>query len=368
MSLLIDLNFHSNTEDRNIRDIIKKQEPALMFSKYMDHSILFIKHANKNESLKFGNVEYTFFKKKNGIFSIPIRTISYIRKHNPKIILIQGFIFPVQLIILRALLSKKVRIIVQHHGESPWSGLKLVLQRIAGKLIHACLFTSIENSVIWKTKGIIKETCPCFELLEASTHFKDLDQREALKKDFGMKGSFNFLWVGRLNSNKDPMTIVRAFSVYHKLNPEARLFMIYQDTTLLPVLKKEILDENLSEIISLVGEVSHNEIEKWFNAADFYISGSHKESCGYALIEAMACGCIPIVTTIPSFKKITSNGAFGILYKAGDQHDLLIKLKRISLLEQTRMRKDILEYFQSNLSYKSIANDLDAICNFLLKE
>src|SRR5438445_544573 len=104
MPLLIDLNFHSNTETTDVREIIRKQEPALLFSKYMENSISFLKHAQINECINFENVEYTFFKKRNGLFSFPIKTIYYLRKHQPKIVLVQGFVFPIQLLLLRAFL------------------------------------------------------------------------------------------------------------------------------------------------------------------------------------------------------------------------------------------------------------------------
>jgi len=55
----------------------------------------------------------------------------------------------------------------------------------------------------------------------------------------------------------------------------------------------------LWKAVSLKGKIDNDELSAWYSAADFYISGSHSEGGSYALLEAMACGCIPIVTSIP---------------------------------------------------------------------
>ena len=218
MPLLIDLNFHSNTGFKDVTEILEKQKPALEFSKYMQSEVLFIKHADINtNTTQNNNSNYIFFRKENGLFSIPLKTYSYIRKLNPKIILVQGFIFPFQLLLLRFFLPKQIKMVVQHHGELPFKGIKLILQRLSLKKINACLFTSIDNSIIWKEKKVIPASCPCFEVLEASTDFTYSDKRDTLKKELGMEGEFNYLWVGRLNSNKDPLTVIEAFSEYHEM-------------------------------------------------------------------------------------------------------------------------------------------------------
>ena len=368
MPLLIDLNFHSNIGFKDVAEILEKQKPALKFSKYLKNEMVFIKHADLQEIRTIENIKYIFFKKRNGLFSIPFKTFKYLRKQHFKIILVQGFIFPFQLILLKIFLNKKAKIIVQHHGELPFTGIKGMLQRISLSLIDACLFTSIENSIIWKERKLIPNSCSCFEVLEASTDFKWLNKKEVLKNELGMRGQFNYLWVGRLNSNKDPLTVIRAFSAYHKINPAARLYMIYQDVSLLSEIKEFISAEDLTPIINLIGSIPYKELEKWFNAADFYISGSHKEGSGYALIEAMACGCIPIVTDIPSFRKITDKGRFGFLYEAGNENDLLLKLKESSQIDCDTFSEKIVEHFNSELSYSSIARDLDRICNLLLHQ
>ena len=64
-----------------------------------------------------------------------------------------------------------------------------------------------------------------------------------------------------------------------------------------------------------LGRLPHERLAAYYSAADIFVSGSHREGSGYALIEAMACGAIPCVTDIPSFRAIT--GGCGALLAGG---------------------------------------------------
>src|SRR6185436_10998463 len=116
----------------------------------------------------------------------------------------------------------------------------------------------------------------------------------------GMTGNKNFLFVGRLNKNKDPMTVLKGFEKYLATEPFAKLHMIFSVDDLLPELNA-FIDQSpaLSKAVVLKGFVPNDELAYWYSAADFYISASHSEGGSYALMEAMACGCIPILTAIP---------------------------------------------------------------------
>lgn len=115
----------------------------------------------------------------------------------------------------------------------------------------------------------------------------------------------------------------------------------------------------------LIGQVKQRELETWYNSANYYISGSHEESCGFALLEAMACGCIPIVTNIPTFRKITKQGELGLLFEPGDEDSLIAQLSKLPLLEEEQLSDKITAYFEKELSFREIAADLYLVCKRL---
>lgn len=367
MIKLIDLNYHNHSDISNPEEVLELQEASIGFVDFIKEklSIQLIKHSNYEGEKCINDVKYVFLKSKNKFLNIPFKTHRYIRKQNPDIILIQGLIFPLQLIALKLILPKKTKIIVQHHGERPFPGIKEFFQKMADHFIDVYLFTSIENADEWIDKKIIQDKKKCSELLEASTSFTAKDKPEC-KRLLSFKGNQNFLWVGRLNKGKDPITVINAFEKYVVIYPKARLFMIFQTEKLLPAIQRK-LGENgqLKKAVILKGKVNHRELETWYNAADFFISASHKEGSGFALIEAMSCGCIPIVTEIPSFKKITGDGKFGFLFEPGNSGSLLDILLNLKNIENEKLSDSIISHFSNSLSFQSIADNLYSICETL---
>jgi len=325
--------------------------------------VIVIEHINYEGEKMIGELKYRFFKRKSRFVHIPFKTLRYIQRQRPDIVITQGLIFPLQVIALRLKMGRKCPIIVQHHGEKPFTGIKRRLQQVADKCITAYLFTARGNARAWIDNHIIPGYGKCYELLEASTYFERCDKAAARKKT-GITGDHNFLWVGRLNANKDPLTVVRGFEKYLAINPRAKLYMIYQEEALLPALKIIIGNSGtLKDAVYLVGKLPHAALPDWYSAADFYISGSREEGSGYALLEAMACGCIPVVTDIPSFRKITAGGKFGFLYEAGNPLQLLKILISLETIDRKILSDVITGHFSNELSFKAIADKLFVIIN-----
>jgi glycosyltransferase involved in cell wall biosynthesis len=129
--------------------------------------------------------------------------------------------------------------------------------------------------------------------------------------------------------------------------------MIYQTFQLLQELRELVaLDPNA---IHLIGKVNNDDLQHWYNSADFIISSSHYEAGGVAVCEGLSCGCIPILTDIPSFRMMTDDGRMGFLYKVGDDIELLNSLKRSLELERNEMRKLVLKQFEQKLSFEANA-------------
>lgn len=363
MLKVIDLVYYSHKDLDNPQRVLEIHAPATGFAPFIKDKvdIQFVKHLNYEGKENINGIKYSFFKSRNWFWYIPFKTHRYIKSQQPDIVIVEGLIFPWQLIILKWQLRKKVKIIVQHHGEKPFTGIKRSFQKFADKFINTYLFTSYGNSKIWIDNNVIKDVAKCKELLEASTYFTRQDKTKS-KERIGITGTNNFLWVGGLDKNKDPLTLLEGFEKYIIHNPSTKIYIIYQDETLLIEIEKIIAGSiNLKNAVHLIGEIDHKELVYWFSAADFYVSCSHKEGSGYALLEAMACGCIPIVTDIPSFKKMTSNGKVGYLYPAGNADALLLTLKQASAISFYEKSAEVEKHFKEYLSFKNIADELNDI-------
>jgi glycosyltransferase involved in cell wall biosynthesis len=102
-------------------------------------------------------------------------------------------------------------------------------------------------------------------------------------------------------------------------------------------------------------------LENWFNAADFFISTSHREGSGIAASEAMSCGCIPVLSNIISFRRMTGPGKCGLLFEAGNPDSLLQTLIQTNGMDTEAEKGKVLEQFRAELSFEAIAKKINAL-------
>ena len=162
MISLLDLNYYVHENISTPGEVLNIQKASAGYVHFIkDHlSIQLVKHAAFTGEITQEGVRYNFFTGRNKFWYIPIKAHRYIKKQKPDIVLVQGLIFPLQLLALRFTLGSNTKIIVQHHGEKPFSGIKKIIQRIAGRYITAYLFTSKGNAAEWiKEKIIPNDSC-----------------------------------------------------------------------------------------------------------------------------------------------------------------------------------------------------------------
>ena len=335
-----------------------------LFCLAQKHTVINIKQINYEGDCLYRGVHYHFinFGKKKSLF--PRKLNRLVKSFNPDIVLLQGLHKPLQFIQLGLQLNKKTKVIAQHHAEKPLTGFKKIFQKIADRYIDAYLFASHNMGLDWVKKGNIRSGDKIHEVMEVSSIFSPMDKVEARQKT-GVPDGLIFLWVGRLNDNKNPLTVLSAFLKFAGINPDAHLYMIYHTDELLNVIKELLGHSAQNQAATLIGKVPHDELQYWFNSADIILSGSHYEGSGTAVCEAMSCGCMPIVTDIDSFRMITDDGKCGFLYEAGNEAALLSALKQIDKIDLAEKQKASLEYFRANLSFEIIAKRIQEIAESL---
>ncbi len=327
------------------------------------HEVESIEQINYNGMHENKGVKHHFLNFKRPKLYFPGQLHGYIKKLKPDIVLVNGLIFPLQVMQLRLKLGKSVKIIVLHRGEKPGRGIRGYLQKLADKRIKAYLFTSAEFGNAWIKQGNISSQHKIHEVIQASSVFYPADNYTS-RSILSVSWSPVFLWVGRLDKNKDPLTVVKAFIEFLKFQPAATLYMIYHSEQLLIEASNLInSDSKATRSIKMVGKTPHLQLQSWYNAADFIISGSHHEGSGIAVSEAMSCGCIPVITDIISFRKMTGPGKCGLLFKPGDVKNLLEVLLKTSEMDKEKERNKTLQQFRQELSFEAIAKKIEQVIN-----
>ena len=283
------------------------------------------------------------------------RLFRFFNSQKPAIVLFHGFSFPFRFLLLKLLFGKNFNWLIQHHAGNPSKNkLKSFIQRIAYAQADGYLFVTKAQATPFIDKKIIPSKELVFEIMECSTSFQLSDKQTARAK-LGIAISKKiFIWVGNLDENKDPMCLLKAFQSYKNQGNTFELYLFYNKTDLLPTIQSFIIQNQLESFVFLKGKIENSQLENWFNASDFFVSCSHSEGSGVALAEAMACGCIPIVSNIPSFEYMTENGAVGKLFTKGNSIDLAQKLTESTGINLEIERERTREIFIEKLSFQAI--------------
>jgi glycosyltransferase involved in cell wall biosynthesis len=174
-----------------------------------------------------------------------------------------------------------------------------------------------------------------------------------------MHGEPCCLWLGNLDVNKDPLVALAAFECVAETLSHAHLWMCWQSGPLLGAVRERVASSVvLRNRVHLLGALPHADVELALRAADFLLQASHREGSGYAVLEALACGTTPIVTDIPSFRRITCSGAVGALFRTGDVNGMARALVTLSAYDSTLLRSQARQHFEANLAFDAVGREL----------
>jgi glycosyltransferase involved in cell wall biosynthesis len=218
--------------------------------------------------------------------------------------------------------------------------------------VDALLVSSPGHAAQWRSAHAAPRTLQVADVMEASADLQPLPGPEARARS-GLAGDPAVLWVGRLTANKDPLTMLEGFSCFLDQRRDATLSMVFNGGTMLEAVRARLAgDSRLAARVRLVGEVAQSDMAAYYSAADIYVSASHHEGSGYAALEAMACGALPVLTDIPSFRVLTDQGRVGALWQTGQPQSLCQALVRVAAGTCAALRTSVRERFESALSWE----------------
>lgn len=277
------------------------------------------------------------------------------RNGSSVVVHVHGMFHPVQMRFLRSALPSDCAIVAQHHAERPWGTILRPVQRWGLRAADGFFFAAQDLAVGWTERGLISGRQRVFEVMEGSNSFHH-EERVAARSRTGMAGSPTVLWVGNLTANKDPLTVLAGFEEVVQQVPKARLYMAYRGTDLLDAVRSRIAGSPLlCKAVMLLGGVPHAQLEDIYNSADYFVLGSHYEGSGFALAEAMACGVVPVVTDICSFRAMTDNGRIGGCWTAGESRSLSSVFLEVLRKPVGALATQAIHFFDQHLSYPAIA-------------
>ncbi len=151
-----------------------------------------------------------------------------------------------------------------------------------------------------KTKGILESykvrpdifTVPTGIDMEKFSPSSDTENIQTLRKNLGLKKNQKLLIsVGRIAREKNLDEIIDGIKILDDKNIK---LLIVGDGPYRRQLVEKVHLENLKDRVIFTGMVSPDEVSKYYELGDVFVSASSSETQGLTYIEALACG-LPVV-------------------------------------------------------------------------
>lgn len=168
------------------------------------------------------------------------------------------------------------------------------------------------------------------------------------------------LFVGQLKYRRGFDLAVKILARVKKENPSATLIVVTNN----PDKKRELLEvankEGVTESLILKENISEEEKFSLYKQADIYISPTRYEGFGVTFLEAMACGCPIVASSIPVVNEIVEDGKTGLLARLEDPYDFARAIKRLMADASLRegMIKNGLEKVKKEYNKEHLFNKL----------
>jgi glycosyltransferase involved in cell wall biosynthesis len=284
----------------------------------------------------------------------PSRMRRAVQETAPDIVHFNGLDFPFH---TRAIGRTRIPMILQDHASHPHSRSS-GLRRWGHARAAAALFTAEAQAEPFLATRQLPAGTPIFAVPESSSAFKPGDRSRARAKT-GVYGNPAILWIGRLDANKDPLTAIEAFRRARTRLPEAELWCVHGTDALLPALERHLADDPaLARHVHLLGRVPHAHVEQLCRACDLFLATSHRESTGYALIEALACGLPPVISDIAPFRAVAGDLAESRFAPAGDAAAFAEGVLSLARRPHDQRRAAVRRHFDTHLAFPVVGRQL----------
>ena len=137
--------------------------------------------------------------------------------------------------------------------------------------------------------------------------------------------------------------IVRAFQLFHQtVQGSSWRLIIAGNGPSTSSLKQQVKDANLEDAVSFPGWVEQQQNAEFFSRAKVYVTIPESDGTSISLLEAMAYGCIPVVSNLPANLEWIEDGRNGCIVRDGES-DFFSRALQLDLQDVGRINKQVVE-------------------------
>ncbi|RYE55226.1 MAG: glycosyltransferase family 1 protein [Sphingobacteriales bacterium] len=219
---------------------------------------------------------------------------------------------------------------------------KSALLKIIYSKIDLAFYPGERSKAYFKKYGVEKSKLRWLPHAIDNNRFSEprLEKARAIRENLGLKETdILFLFAGKLDNNKNPEILVRAFE---QVQLENAYLLIVGNGEKEVYLRSLVTDHR----IYFADFQNQGQLPEYYQACDVFCLPSKSETWGLGVNEAMSCGkAILISDKVGCGPDLVENGENGYIFKSNDQHDLADKMaalndrKKIDIFGRNSLRK-----------------------------
>lgn len=215
------------------------------------------------------------------------------------------------------------------------------------------LCIAVSNTVLssLKEKNIINIKSIPNGIDSKKFHPVSMSEKNLIRQDLNLPQD-KTIWIcsGKLNQRKNPIFTIQAWK--NKKPHEDNILIFIGDGDLKA---KCLVEIGESDNIRLLGKVEN--VEKYLQASDYYISSSIAEGLPLSVLEAMSCGLPPLLSDITPHKEIVLEYDIGVdfTYQSNDKQDFHKKIDYILSLDHLVISNKFSDLIKKNFSSQKMS-------------
>jgi glycosyltransferase involved in cell wall biosynthesis len=137
---------------------------------------------------------------------------------------------------------------------------------------------------------------------------------------------YDFVWVGRFDTEKNPELFVDALVRLHEHDVSFRAAMV-GDGPIHREVERTLRANGLGDVVDLPGWV--DDPLAYYHRARVFALTSRRDALPLTLVEAMATGCAPVVPPVGNVSDVVEDGRNGVVLEGMDAESLSEELRRL---------------------------------------
>lgn len=216
------------------------------------------------------------------------------------------------------------------HGTLAWLAKRLwhLRAKLVGSAWGSDILVAPQRNAAyrWLTRRVLRACDLCTsDSQHMSERMRELGAREVMTFAFGLdelpppaaQKQLHLFFANRgLELIYRPQRVLELFAALARTQPDARL-VIANEGSLKAQLQAWVTAQGLSQQVQFVGRLNAEDQARCYDQAQWYLSLPQSDSVAVSVLEAMAHGCVPLLSDLPANRELVQSGVNGLIVHDG---------------------------------------------------